>query len=247
MQNPPEKRVALVTGGARRVGAAIVEKLAFEGFDVAFTFNESAEAARLLCDRITLETQSRCLAIKADLFQSDVAGTAIKMNFSGWSERLDLLVNNASTFITGDLQSTSVSDLRKAAALHVEAPFILTQSFEKFLRASRGHIVNMSDLLAEKPWPEYLAHCASKAALSNLTLGLARFLAPDVTVNAIAPGVVEWPKGYNEDAKEKYLKRVPLARAGTPQDVANLVHFLATEGSYITGQIIRLDGGRSIT
>jgi pteridine reductase len=92
-----------------------------------------------------------------------------------------------------------------------------------------------------------MSYCASKAALANLTLSLARELAPDVTVNGIAPGVVEWPQGYPEDEKQKYLKRVPLARPGTPQDVANLVHFLATGGSYITGQIIRLDGGRSIT
>jgi pteridine reductase len=90
-------------------------------------------------------------------------------------------------------------------------------------------------------------YCASKAALSTLTLGLARALAPDVTVNAIAPSVVEWPDDYPQDERDKYLKRVPLNRAGTPEEVANLVHFLCTEGSYITGQILRLDGGRSIT
>ena len=105
----------------------------------------------------------------------------------------------------------------------------------------------MCDLLAERPWPQYLIYCASKAALANLTMGLARELAPQVTVNGIAPGVVEWPADYPEEERQKYLKRVPLARPGTPQDVANLVHFLVTEGSYITGQIIRLDGGRSIT
>ena len=114
-------------------------------------------------------------------------------------------------------------------------------------RASRGHVVNMIDLLVERPWPEYLAYCASKAALASLTLGLARELAPEVTVNGISPGVVEWPKDMPEFEKEKYLKRVPLGRAGAGEDVANLVHFLCTEGSYITGQIIRLDGGRSIT
>jgi pteridine reductase len=105
----------------------------------------------------------------------------------------------------------------------------------------------MVDLLAEKPWPEFLAYCASKAALANLTLGLAKELAPEVTVNGIAPGVVDWPDDYPEADRQKYLKRVPLGRAGTPEDVAHLVHYLATEGSYITGQIIRLDGGRSIT
>src|SRR4029079_15139280 len=116
----------------------------------------------------------------------------------------------------------------------------LARQFEKPLRRSRGHIVNMVDLLAERPWPQYLAYCATKAALANLTLGLARELAPEVTVNGIAPGVVEWPAGFPDEEKHKYLNRVPLARAGTAEDVATLVYFLATEGSYITGQIIRL-------
>jgi pteridine reductase len=129
----------------------------------------------------------------------------------------------------------------------VHAPLLLCQRFAATLRSTRGHVINMVDLLAERPWPTYLAYCASKAALKNLTLGLARELAPEVTVNGIAPGVVEWPADYPQAEREKYLQRVPLARAGTPQDVANLVHFLCTEGSYITGQIIRLDGGRSIT
>ena len=124
---------------------------------------------------------------------------------------------------------------------------LLCQSFAPLLRASRGHVVNMVDLLAERPWPQYVAYCASKAALWNLTLSLARDLAPDVTVNGIAPGVVEWPDDYPESEREKYLKRVPLSRAGTPTDVAETVHFLCTAGSYITGQVIRLDGGRSIT
>jgi pteridine reductase len=105
----------------------------------------------------------------------------------------------------------------------------------------------MVDLLAERPWPKYLAYCASKAALWNLTLSLARELAPEVTVNGIAPGVVEWPDDYPQSEREKYLKRVPLQRPGTPRDVAETVLFLSTGGSYITGQIIRLDGGRSIT
>src|SRR6185369_5639982 len=113
---------------------------------------------------------------------------------------------------------------------------LLCQKFQPLLRAARGHVINMIDLLAERPWPQYMAYCASKAALANLTLSLARELAPEVTVNGIAPGVVEWPNDYPQAERDKYLKRVPLNRPGTPQDVANLVHFLATGGSYMTGQ-----------
>jgi pteridine reductase len=162
-------------------------------------------------------------------------------------DRLDVLVNSASLYLPGRLRDTNMEMMRQVAAIHVQSPLLLCQKFEAMLRAARGHVVNMVDLLAERPWPEYLIYCASKAALANLTLGLARELAPEVTVNGIAPGVVEWPADYPESERQKYLKRVPLARPGTPQDVANLVRFLVTEGTYITGQIIRLDGGRSIT
>jgi pteridine reductase len=137
--------------------------------------------------------------------------------------------------------------MRRLMAIHYETPLLLAKAFAPTLRTTRGRIVNMVDLLAERPWPQYLAYCASKAALANLTLALARELAPDVTVNGIAPGVVAWPDDYPESERAKYLKRVPLARAGTPQDVAELVHFLCTGGAYMTGQILRLDGGRSIT
>jgi pteridine reductase len=171
----------------------------------------------------------------------------ISKSLSSFTKRLDVLVNNASDFLRAKLADTSLEQVRRLNAIHLETPFLLCQKFEPMLRAARGHVVNMIDLLVERPWPEYLAYCASKAALGSLTLGLARELAPEVTVNGISPGVVNWPENTPEVEKEKYLKRVPLARAGTPQDVANLVHFLCTEGSYITGQIIRLDGGRSIT
>ena len=230
-----DRRVALVTGGTKRVGRAIVERLIAEGFDVCITFHrdlpEDLEERVALAVPVDLADPSTVYAVR-DAFVFD---------------RLDVLVNNASAYEPASLPDVTPEHIRKMMAVHVESPLRLCQMFEELLRASRGHVVNMIDLLAERPWPQFLAYCASKAALGNLTLGLARELAPDVTVNGIAPGVVEWPADYPQADREKYLKRVPLARAGTPQDVANLVHFLVTEGSYITGQIIRLDGGRSIT
>lgn len=243
----PTARIALVTGGAKRVGRAIVEKLAAEGFDVAFTYLTSqSDAAALEHD---LKSQGRrAMAIQADLTQADVAPGQIFDAFSQEFDRLDLLVNNASLYLPARLRETTIDLLRKVAAIHVQSPLLLCQKFESMLRTSGGHVVNMCDLLAERPWPEFLAYSASKGALVTLTLGLARELAPEVTVNGISPGVVDWPVDYPETEKEKYLKRIPLHRAGTPADVANLVHFLCTDSaSYITGQIIRLDGGRSVT
>ncbi len=232
-----DRKLALVTGGAVRVGRAIVEKLSKSGFLVAFTYWNSESQANEVAKFTGGE------AIRADL--TEPAGAVEQIGKS--LDRLDVLVNNASDFLHARLADTKIEQIRRLNAIHLESPLLLCQRFESKLRASRGHVVNMIDLLVERPWPEYLAYCASKAALASLTLGLARELAPEVTVNGIAPGVVEWPKDTPDAEKEKYLKRVPLGRAGTPQDVANLVHFLCTDGSYITGQIIRLDGGRSIT
>jgi pteridine reductase len=243
---PDPRRVALVTGGAKRVGRAIVERLARGGFDVAFTYLTSE------IDAIDFRTQlesagTNAIAIKADFTHAQRAADAIARAFAGKFERLDLLVNSASLYEPAPLEATDLQLARRLMSVHFESPLLLCQAFAPLLRRSKGHVVNMLDLLAERPWPRYLAYCASKAALWNLTLGLARELAPDVTVNGIAPGVVEWPDDYPPEEREKYLKRVPLARPGTPQDVAETVHFLATAGTYITGQVIRLDGGRSIT
>jgi pteridine reductase len=239
-------RVALVTGGAKRVGRAIVERLAGAGFDIAFTYLTSeSEAERLVA---SLRERGRdAIAIRADLTNPESAASSVYGAVRGHFGRLDVLVNNASLYLPGPLDSLDLNQARTMWAIHVEAPLLLCQRFAPMLRAGRGHIVNMIDLLAERPWPRFLAYSASKAGLANLTLGLARELAPDVTVNGIAPGVVEWPDDYPEPERAKYLKRVPLGRAGTPEDVAETVHFLCTVGSYLTGQVIRLDGGRSIT
>lgn len=238
-------RVALVTGGARRVGRAIVEKLAASGFDIVFTYLSSAHEAEEVARQI-LAMGRKCIAVEADLTQPSIAVATIAAQVESLG-RLDVLVNSASLYKPGGLQDPILPDSTRMWTIHVEAPLLLCQRFEKLLRASRGHVINMVDLLAERPWPNFLAYCASKGGLWNLTLGLARALAPDVTVNGIAPGVVEWPADYPQADREMYLKRVPLARAGTPQDVADLVQFLCTGGQYITGQVIRLDGGRSIT
>ena len=234
-------RVALVTGGARRVGRAIVKRLAAADFAVAFTYHNSE------ADAETLQAECGAWPIPADLTDPAASCDRIADVLELFDGELNVLVNNASAFEPGDLGAVSLADVRRMQALHVEAPLMLAQRFAPVLRSSKGHVVNMVDLLAERPWPAYLAYCASKAALANLTLSLARELAPDVTVNGVAPGVVDWPDDFPEAERAKYLQRVPMGRAGTPADVAELVHYLVTAGSYVTGQILRLDGGRSVT
>jgi pteridine reductase len=213
------------------------------GFDVAFTYHKSRADAETLVNTRSPAFQGRgpiLLPMRANLTNPQSSTRTIFNRFIASFDRLDLLVNNASIYSEGD------SQLNEMFSIHVESPLLLVRAFEQMLRKSRGHVVNMLDLLAERPWPKYAAYCSTKAALWNLTLSLARELAPQVTVNGIAPGVVDWTDYIPQTERRKYLKRVPLKRAGTPEDVANLVHFLATEGSYITGQVVRLDGGRSL-
>jgi pteridine reductase len=242
MDETDRQRVALVTGGAVRVGRAIVERLCAGGFAAAFTYRSNGVAAAELAER------TGALGIEADLTQPVQACPHIAQAVLRRFGRLDVLVNSASIYEPADGdEATEIAQLRRMMSIHVEAPLLLCRRLGAALRSSHGHVVNLVDLLAEQPTPRFLGYSASKAALVNLTLGLARELAPQVTVNGIAPGMVDWPVGYPEDQREKYLKRVPLGRAGTPGDVAELVWFLVNGGSYVTGQILRLDGGRSIT
>jgi pteridine reductase len=237
--------VALVTGGAKRVGRAIVERLASMGYHVAFTYHSSGREAQELVESLRARGR-RAVAIEADLSDAEPAVELIYREVRQQFARLNVLVNNASIYTPRVLGETDLKLLRALDSVHVHAPLLLCQRFDLMLRVARGHVINMLDLLAEKPWPRYMAYCASKAGLWNLTMSLARELAPEVTVNGIAPGVVEWPADMPEAERNQYLEKVPLRRAGTPEDVANLVEFLVSKGTYITGQIIRLDGGRSV-
>lgn len=238
-------RVALVTGGATRVGRAIVERLAAAGFDVAFTYFRNKAGARATAEAVA-QAGRKTAAICADLTSGAEAATEIHRSFIDAFDRLDVLVNNASIYDKGTLADVTPGQIQRLFAIHVEAPVLLCQQFAPHLRRSRGHVLMITDVLAARPWTDYMIYCASKAALSNLTLSLASELAPQVTVNAIAPGVVAWPDGASEDYKNAYLQRIALGRAGEPGDVAALVHFLCTTGDYITGQLIAVDGGYMI-
>ncbi len=234
------RRIALITGGAKRVGRALVETFARAGWDVAFTFRSSQKDALAL--QASLATNDvRILPLSADFDRLDQSVSMIRERLLKWSPRLDLLINCASAY-GPDRQLSAEAAMRTNFA----APIRLIETFRTELVAAKGNVINLLDILAERPMPSYGHYCASKAALWNATLAWARTLAPDVRVNGIAPGVVDWPANMPECDREKYLSRVPLQRAGTPDDVARLAKFLVEDGTYITGQVIRLDGGRSI-
>jgi pteridine reductase len=235
--------VALITGAARRVGRAVALQLAANGYDVAFTYLSSESEADSLSREIQAKGQTAC-AIRAD--RTDLPGTIeyISEQFQQFRPRLDALIHNASIYLPdSQLDDPSATDLWRA---HVEAPLLLTRIFADRLKQAHGCVITMCDIMGERPMPGWLAYCASKAGLANLTLGMARELAPEARCCGIAPGVAQFPDDMSASQKDEYLARVPLRRAGTPEDVAKLVQFLLRDGSYITGQIIRLDGGRSI-
>ncbi|MGA2501347.1 MAG: SDR family oxidoreductase [Tepidisphaeraceae bacterium] len=233
-------KTALITGGARRVGRAIALRLAEGGFDIVVTYHRSEADAQAVCGQIRALGRE-AMAIEADLTRIPEGVEAVASGV----ERVDVLVNNAS-ICEPDNPADVVERMRRMMAIHVEAPSLLCRALGPKLREVQGHVINMLDILAERPWPRFATYCASKAAMLNLTVSLARELAPEVTVNGISPGVVQWPDNFPEESRAAYLARVPLGRAGDAQDVANLVHFLVTQGTYITGQVIRVDGGRSL-
>ena len=241
---PGQVPVALITGGARRVGRAVALHLARQGWDIALTYNTSGDDAASLAGEVE-GLRRQCLIIQADFTEPEASAARVAASFQQRFGRLDLLMHNASLYERGGLLKADRPLLRRMMAIHVETPILLTQKLAEMLRDSGGSVIVMSDQQIERPGKTYAAYSISKAAITNAVKSLARELAPDVTVNAIAPGVVAWPDDMPEASRRRYLKRVPLARAGTPQDVAELVEFLCTRGKYITGQVIRLDGGRS--
>jgi pteridine reductase len=246
-----ERPVACVTGGARRVGRAIALELARRGCDLAITYRTSRDEAA------TLEREAAALgaAVRSDqLDLGDPSGVEEYGVRLARETRVDVLVHNASMYERRPLGVLTADDALRMYRVNALAPLLLTKALSARLASSTlkggGSIVAMADIHAMGlPRPAFSAYAMSKAALVEMVRSLARELAPRVRVNAVAPGVVAWPEeGYESDeaAQEEYLRRVPLARAGTPGDAAGAVAWLALEATYVTGQVLRLDGGRSL-
>ncbi|MGB2987915.1 MAG: SDR family oxidoreductase [Phycisphaerae bacterium] len=240
--------VALITGGAKRVGRAIVLELARGGCDVAIHYRRSRTEAEELAAQV-VDMGRRAVIVGGDL-NDPASWPAIIRELIDRLNRLDVLVNNASAFLTGQPDSVNGFDHGRWESMlrtNVVAPMALSHHARPYLEAcGQGKIVNLCDIAADRPWPEHLAYCTSKAALSALTKGLARALAPGIQVNGVAPGIAVFPDEYSAEKRRSLVRRVPLRREGTPEEVARLVRFLVESSHYVTGQIIRIDGGRSL-
>jgi pteridine reductase len=238
--------VALVTGGARRIGAAIVRRLHAEGLDIALHFHASSADATALAGELEGRRQGSTLLLQADLAEFDRLPELIA-HAIGRFGRLDALVNNASAFFPTAFGQSTPAQWDALFAANARAPFFLSQAAAPHLRATRGAIVNLADIHGERPLREHAIYGMSKAALLQMTRALALELAPDVRVNAVSPGAILWPEHGKDDAgKQAMLARTPLARTGTPEEIAGAVRWLLCEATYTTGQVIRVDGGRTL-
>ena len=241
-----DDKVALVTGGARRVGAAIASCLHAAGANVVVHHRGSANDANSLVAGLNEARENSATTVQANLLDTSAAPRLIA-NVLDWRGRLDILVNNASTFYATPLGEITEHHWDDLIGSNLKAPLFLSQAAAPALREDHGTIVNIVDIHAQRPLRDHLIYGSAKAGLAMLTRSLAKDLAPEVRVNGVAPGAILWPEtDMSESTKESIIDQVPLSRGGEPGDIAGCVLYLVRDASYVTGQIITVDGGRSI-
>jgi NAD(P)-dependent dehydrogenase (short-subunit alcohol dehydrogenase family) len=241
MNAPVSQRVALVTGGAARLGRALSLGLARDGYDLLVSYLSSEEEARSLQQEVQ-ELGRQCETVRADLTEAPAAVAVVDAARDTFA-RLDLLVNSAASFAACPLLEVDADEWDSVMDLNVRAPHLLVRAAAGLLTEAKGSVVNIADLAAFQAWTDRPHHAVSKAALVHLTKVQARALAPDVRVNAVAPGSVLRPRGWSEDQWLEIANRAPVARPGTPADVVQAVLYLA-RADFVTGQVIAVDGGR---
>ena len=237
-----EGRVALVTGGGQRLGRAFAAALAERGMSLALHYNASMGGAEALRDEI------RAAGGKAECFAADLTDADAARKLPATVARamggLDVLVNSAAVMHRIAFEDTTVEQYDAIMDLNLRSLFFLTQGAAPALRHARGKVVNIADLGGLEPWPSYPVHSLSKAGVVMLTKVLARVLAPDVTVNAIAPGTVLVPDSYDEAQRDRLARDTPLRRLGTPADATGALLFLLEDADFVTGDVLVVDGGR---
>ena len=235
--------VALVTGGARRLGRAISIALAGRGMDVAVHYGSSQSEAGETIDEIE-RAGARARGFQADLRVAATAPVLVRDVISEFGA-LDLLINSAAVMVRTPFGQTTPEEWDDILSLNLRAPFLLSQAAAPELRKRRGQIINIADLAAFETWPGYIPHGISKGGIVQLTRALARVLAPDVRVNAVAPGTVLLPEGWSEEDAARLDETTPLRRSGSPADVIGAILYLLDAG-YVTGETVIVDGGRHI-
>jgi NAD(P)-dependent dehydrogenase (short-subunit alcohol dehydrogenase family) len=235
---------ALVTGAGRRIGQAIAIGLARAGCDVAVHYHGSASGAEQTARAI------RGAGKRAELLQADLSDPQAARGLADQAarvlKRLDVLVNSAAIMVRQPVEEVTPESWDATLDLNLRATFFVSQGAIPHLRRAKGKIVNIADLAGLEPWPAYVPHCVSKAGVVMLTKALARALAPDIAVNAVAPGAVLLPEDWDEQSREHIRETTPLNRLGTPDDVVAAVRFLLADTDFATGTVLVVDGGRLI-
>jgi pteridine reductase len=241
-----EGKCALITGAGRRIGAAITQRLHLAGANVAIHYRGSADEARTLADALNDQRAGSATVIQADLTEAGAANRVVR-NVIEWHGAVDILVNNASTFYATPLGTITEAHWEELIGSNLKAPLFLSQAAQQTLQDRKGCIVNIVDIHSQRPLRHHTVYGSAKAGLAMLTRSLAKDLAPHVRVNGISPGAIMWPEnGMTESAQQEIVAQIPLGRPGIPQDIADGVLFLVRDANYITGQILAIDGGRSL-
>ncbi|WP_334107813.1 pteridine reductase [Methylobacillus sp.] len=248
MDTPQQNKVVLITGGAKRVGAAICRLLHADGINLMIHYRSSADEARALQAELNLQRPDSVAIIQGDLLNLGILPQLIKETVQHFG-RLDALINNASSYYPSELGTISESQWEDLMGSNLKAPLFLAQAAAPALRKTRGTIINITDMHVERPKKGYIVYSVAKAGLVTLTKSLAHELAPAVRVNAVAPGPVLWPEDnpqFDEVYRQRVISQTLLKRIGEGDDVAKAVRFLLQDAPFITGHVLAVDGGRSL-
>ena len=242
-------KTVLITGAAKRVGRSIAHELHVAGANIVVHYRHAVDAARALADELNEARPGSAVYLQADLLDIDAMTQLVSSTLAHF-DRLDALVNNASSFFPTPLGQIDQAAWDDLAGSNLKAPLFLTQAAAPHLRKAHGAVVNITDVHAERPFAGYPLYCAAKAGLLGLTRALAIELAPEVRVNAVAPGPILWPEtdpgsDFDSTARERIVADTLLKHEGSPHDIAQTVRFLLERAPYITGQVINVDGGRT--
>jgi pteridine reductase len=240
-------KVVLITGGAKRVGAAICRRLHAAGANLMLHYRASAGEARLLQAELNGARVDSVALIQADLLDLKALPSLVDQTVQRFG-RLDALVNNASSFYASPIGEITAAAWDDLMGTNLRAPLFLAQAAAPALRKAQGAIVNIADIHAERPLKNYVVYSVAKSGLVALTRSLARELSPEVRVNAVAPGPILWPDdaSFDEVSRQRIISHTLLKREGTPDDIARAVYFLLAEATYVTGETMNVDGGRHI-
>ena len=239
------EKTVFITGGAKRIGASMANYFHERNYKVVFHYYKSKKEADNLSQELNEKEADSCFTIQSD-FSSQESIESTVNEFYKVSKEIDVLINNASSFYSTPIQNATEAQWKDLLDTNITTPLFLIKGFQEGLKRTKGSVINISDSLAPRGIKNFSLYSSAKGALETLTKSLAKELAPEVRINAVAPGIILWPENgeIDEEQQKNILKKVDLGRAGNPMDISSAVYFL-TGANYITGQTLRVDGGRS--